>query len=114
MFKARIKETGEIAEFSTGKNLQGETILLKVGTASFFKPEEVENIDQLGWRPASEKPIIPKDKDDIWVYCLVYGEDKDEKVLAPMFLRYTKLLTLGWVLPDDMIVVWWCYPPEND
>ena len=114
MFKARIKETGEIAEFSTGKNLHGETILLKVGTASFFKPEEVENIDQIGWRPASEKPIIPKDKEDIWVYCLVYGEDKDEKVLAPMFLRYTKLLTLGWVLPDDMIVVWWCYPPKND
>lgn len=65
-----------------------------------------------GWHPASEKPIIPKDKEDIWVYCLVYGEDKDEKVLAPMFLRYTKLLTLGWVLPDDMIVVWWCYPPQ--
>lgn len=58
MFKARIKETGEIAEFSTGKNLQGETILLKVGTASFFKPEEVENIDQIGWHPASELPPL--------------------------------------------------------
>jgi hypothetical protein len=74
--------------------------------------EQVKNY--FGWHPASEKPIIPKDKEDIWVYCLVYGEDKDEKVLAPMFLRYTKLLTLGWVLPDDMIVVWWCYPPKEE
>lgn len=71
-------------------------------------------LTKAGWHPASEKPIIPKDKEDIWVYCLVYGEDKDEKVLAPMFLRYTKLLALGWVLPDDMIVVWWCYPPEKE
>ena len=72
----------------------------------------VEALKHDGWHPASEKPVIPKDKEDIWLYCLVYGEDKDEKVLAPMFLRYTKLLTFGWVLPDDMIVVWWCYPPE--
>lgn len=76
--------------------------------------EELVELRKRGWHPASEKPIIPKDKEDIWVYCLVYGEDKDEKVLAPMFLRYTKLLTLGWVLPDDMIVVWWCYSPENN
>ena len=72
-----------------------------------------EKVGKLGWHPASEKPIIPKDKEDIWVYSLVYGEDKEEKVLAPMFLRYTKLLALGWVLPDDMIVVWWCYPPKE-
>ncbi len=38
---------------------------------------------------------------------------RHEKVLAPMFVRYTKLLALGWVLPDDMIVVWWCYPPKE-
>ena len=45
--KARIKETGEIAEFSTGKNLQGETILLKVGTASIFSLNEVEPIHDI-------------------------------------------------------------------
>ena len=88
------------------------------GGPSPFSDEELNAVNaflsNIGWHPASEKPIIPKDKEDIWVYCLVYREDNDEKVLAPMFLRYTKLLTLGWVLPDDMIVVWWCYPPKID
>lgn len=48
--KARIKATGEIAEFSTGKNLQGETILLKVGTASIFSLNEVEPIHDIDWQ----------------------------------------------------------------
>ena len=48
--KARIKTTGEIAEFSTGKNLQGETILLKVGTASIFSLNEVEPIADTDWQ----------------------------------------------------------------
>lgn len=50
--KARIKATGEIAEFSTGKNLQGETILLKVGTASIFLLNEVEPIHDIDWQQA--------------------------------------------------------------
>ena len=48
--KARIKATGEIAEFSTGKNLQGETILLKVGTASIFSLNEIEPITDTDWQ----------------------------------------------------------------
>lgn len=48
--KARIKATGEIAEFSTGKNLQGETILLKVGNASIFSLNEVEPIHDIDWQ----------------------------------------------------------------
>ena len=47
--KARIKATGEIAEFSTGKNLQGQTILLKVGTASIFLLNEVEPINDVDY-----------------------------------------------------------------
>lgn len=47
--KAKIKATGEIAEFNTGKNLQGETILLKVGTASIFSLNEVEPITDIDW-----------------------------------------------------------------
>lgn len=46
---ARIKATGEIAEFSTGKNLQGEIILLKVGTASIFLLNEVEPIHDIDY-----------------------------------------------------------------
>lgn len=48
--KARIKATGEIAEFRTGKNLQGEIILLKVGTASLFPLNEVEPIPDIDWQ----------------------------------------------------------------
>lgn len=48
--KARVKATGEIAEFSTGKNLQGEIILLKVGTASIFSLNEVEPIHDIDWQ----------------------------------------------------------------
>ena len=48
--KARIRATGEIAEFSTGKNLQGEIILLKVGTASLFSLDEVEPIADIDWQ----------------------------------------------------------------
>ena len=48
--KARIKATGEIADFSTGKNLQGELILLKVGTASLFSLDEVEPIADIDWK----------------------------------------------------------------
>lgn len=48
--KAKIKATGEIAEFSTDKNLQGETILLKVGTASIFSLNEVEPITDINWQ----------------------------------------------------------------
>ena len=47
--RARIKATGEIAEFSTGKNLQSEIILLKVGTASLFSLSEVEPIADIDW-----------------------------------------------------------------
>lgn len=50
--KARIKATGEIAKFSTGKNLQGETILLKVGTGSIFSLNEVEPIRDIDWQQA--------------------------------------------------------------
>ena len=48
--KVRIKATGEIAEFRTGKNLQGEIILLKVGTASLFPLNEVEPIPNTDWQ----------------------------------------------------------------
>lgn len=48
--KAKIKATGEIAEFITGKNLQGEIILLKVGTASIFSLNEVEPITDTDWQ----------------------------------------------------------------
>ena len=48
--KAIIKATGEIAEFITGKNLQGDTILLKVGTASIFSLNEVEPIADIDWQ----------------------------------------------------------------
>ena len=48
--KARIKATGEISEFSTGKNSQGEIILLKVGTASIFSLNEVEPIHDIDWQ----------------------------------------------------------------
>ena len=48
--KARIRATGENAEFSTGKNLQGEIILLKVGTASIFSLDEVEPIHDIDWQ----------------------------------------------------------------
>lgn len=48
--KAKIKATGEIAEFRTGKNLQGEIILLKVGTASLFSLNEVEPIHDIDWQ----------------------------------------------------------------
>ena len=91
-----------------------EEVKAMVKTIHDLREQLKQQLKQLGWHPASEKPVIPKDKEDIWLYCLVYGEDKDEKVLAPMFVRYTKLLTFGWVLPDDMIVVWWCYPPEME
>ena len=48
--KARVKATGEIAEFRTGKNLQGDVILLKVGTASIFSLDEVEPIADIDWQ----------------------------------------------------------------
>lgn len=48
--KARINATGEIAEFSTGKNSQGEIILIKVGTASIFSLNEVEPIADIDWQ----------------------------------------------------------------
>ena len=108
MFKARIKETGEIGEFITGKNLQGETILQKVGTASFLRPEEVENIDQLGWHPASE---LPKEK-DVEVIMLVDVSSPQftgaPLIRVPIFGRYIN----GW--PKDVNVKWWCYPPKKE
>jgi len=48
--KAKIKATGEITEFITGKNLQGETILLKVGSTSIFSLDEVEPITDIDWQ----------------------------------------------------------------
>jgi len=101
MFKARIKETGEIAEFSTGKNLHGETILLKVGTASFFKPEEVENIDQIGWHPASEVPQINKK-----VVAITTNGKAQEDVYYDGNRYCWNDLTIK--------IKWWCYPPQND
>lgn len=60
MFKGRIKITGEIDNFNTFKNKDGETMVQKDGSLSFFRPEEVENIEQLGWHPASELPPVDK------------------------------------------------------
>ena len=48
--KARIKSTGEIADFLTGKNLHGEIILHKIGTASIFSLNEVEPIYDIDWQ----------------------------------------------------------------
>lgn len=63
------------------------------------------------WHPASELPVILKDEDSVWVYCLVYGEGTDGTVLAPMCVEFTKL---GWRLNENIIVKWWCYPPEKE
>ena len=70
-----------------------------------------EKVSQLGWHPASELPIVPKDEDSVWVYCLVYGKGTDGTVLVPMCVEFTML---GWRLNENIIVKWWCYPPEEE
>jgi hypothetical protein len=71
-------------------------------------------LTKAGWHPASELLVIPEGEDSVWVYCLVYKEGTDEDALIPMHVKFTKLLMLGWVLDEDIIVKWWCYPPQND
>ena len=56
--KAKIKATGEIADFVTGKNLHGEIILQKMGTASIFSLNEVEPIADIDWQHYRIKAAI--------------------------------------------------------
>ena len=108
MFKGRIKITGEIANFNTFKNKDGEIMVQKDGSLSFFRPEEVENVEQLGWRPASELPVIPEGKNWVKVVALV---DFGDNTLRP---RHEIYKDKGWSKKDMWTVKYWCYPPEKE
>lgn len=97
MFKGRIKATGEIANFNTFKAKNGETMVQKDGSLSFFRPEEVENIAQFGWHPASELPEKPTSKLGRVVILTLDGK-----------LNFNYYVD-GW---DMSNVKWWCYPPK--
>lgn len=63
-------------------------------------------LTKLGWRPASELPIIPEGKFSVSViaYC-----NTPSGIYAPVEIAYTR--TRGWQYES---VKWWCYPPKND
>ena len=105
MFKGRIKITGEIANFNTFKNKDGEIMVQKDGSLSFFRPEEVENVEQLGWHPASELPKLKDGEDDVDFIVIIY----DEYGMLPFHATYCKYT--GWSHDN---VKWWCYPPNEE
>lgn len=66
----------------------------------------VEFLEQLGWHPASELPIIPKGEIqsvELPVYC---------KQANTLVLRSAVYYANGhW---SELNVKWWSYPPEED
>lgn len=108
MFKGRIKVTGEVANFNTSKNENGDIMVQKDGSLSFFKPDEVENIEQLGWNPASE---LPKHSGTY----IVIGK------LSKLPFYATNDLDGKWCIKSSTSVQrefvdidWWCYPPKEE
>ena len=67
-------------------------------------------LTKLGWHPASELPIVPKDEDEIEVYCLVHGIGMT--TLVPMKLHYT--VSRGFIVSKNIKIKWWCYPPKEE
>ena len=65
-----------------------------------------EKVNQLGWHPASESPVIPEGKFSVRViaYC-----STPSGIYAPVEVAYTR--TRGWQYES---VKWWCYPPKED
>ena len=104
MFRGRIKITGEIADFNTLKNKNGETMVQKDGSLSFFRPEEVENVEQSGWQPASELPPVDENgnSQDLIVICGTMNLHCD-------LPRWSSVVGGVW---GDKDVKWWCYPPK--
>lgn len=68
--------------------------------------EGQEDMKHLGWRPASELPVIPEGKFSVSViaYC-----NTPSGIYAPVEIAYTR--TGGWQYES---VKWWTYPPKED
>lgn len=110
MFRARIKATGEIANFNTFKKDNGEIMVQKNGSLSFFRPDEVESVEQFGWHTANEKPVIPEGETGICVCGLLElnGELKPVKI---WYNPEQASCTHGWLINID-ILKYWNYLPE--
>lgn len=67
--------------------------------------EGQEDMKQLGWHPASERPVIPEGKCSVNIiaYCIT-----PSGICAPIEIAYTKV---GRWLDS---IKWWCYPPKEE
>lgn len=67
-------------------------------------------MQESGWHPGSELPVIPEGEDKVEVYCLVHG--KGLTVLVPMKLHYT--ISRGFGVSESIEIKWWSYPPKEE